>query len=60
MKQRNKHTHIYNNVDILQYTLIARACQMAPDIRQRLGIKLSERLLLKAPSLFFLILHPWA
>lgn len=28
------------------------ACQMAPDIRERLGIKLSERLLPRPPSLF--------
>ena len=47
------HKHTYTrHVDILQYTLLASACQMAPDIRQRLGIKLRERLLPRPPSLF--------
>lgn len=30
---------------------------MAPDIRQRLGIKLSERLLLRPPPLLFFLIH---
>lgn len=52
-------THTHTHVEILQYTLIVSACQMAPDIRQRLGIKLSERLLLRPPSLFFFFFsHP--
>lgn len=42
----------HNHVAVLQYTLIVHACQMAPDIRKRLGIKLSEQLLQRPLSLF--------
>lgn len=45
-------THTHSRVEILHYTVIVSACQMAPDIRQRLGIKLSERLLPRPPTLF--------
>lgn len=47
---REQHTHARTRAR--SHPLIVRACQMAPDIRQRLGIKLSERLLLRPPPLF--------
>ncbi len=52
MQLTHTHTHTHTHVEMLQYTLIVSACQMAPDIRQRLGIKLSERLLPRPPTLF--------
>lgn len=56
----NTSTHTQCHVEILHYTFIVSACQMAPDIRQRLGIKLSERLLPRPPTLFFSSTIPWA
>lgn len=50
MQRARARTH--SHVEILHYTVIVSACQMAPDIRQRLGIKLSERLLPRPPTLF--------
>lgn len=64
--QTHTHTH---HVKIMRYTLIVSACQMAPDIHQRLGIKLSERTLAEASDSLLslslslplpLILRPWA
>lgn len=50
MQRARARTH--SHVEILHYTVIVSACQMAPDICQRLGIKLSERLLPRPPTLF--------
>lgn len=57
----NPHTHVHTHCtepwgNSLTYSHCV-ACQMAPDIRQRLGIKLSEGLLLKPPPLLFLLIH---
>ena len=50
--RRHVHEYTHSHVEVLHHTLIVSACQMAPDIRQCLGIKLSERLLPRPPIFF--------